>query len=114
MQTYKAPTRDIRFCLETMGYDQVARLPNFEDYDLDTLMSIIEEAGKFCANEMLACNGTADQEGVHYNPETMEVTTPKGFKELWAKFRENEFAAMPHPQEYGGHGASQHHITRGT
>ena len=54
MQTYKAPTRDIRFCLETMGYDQVAGLPNFEDYDLDTLMSIIEEAGKFCANEMLA------------------------------------------------------------
>jgi len=105
MQTYKAPVKDIRFCLETMGYNDIAGLSKFEDYDLDTLMSIVEEAGKFCTNEMLACNSTADQEGVHYNPETMEVTTPKGFKALWAKFRENEFAAMPHPPEYGGHGA---------
>lgn len=105
MQTYKAPVRDIRFSLETMGYDKIANFSQFEDYDIDTLMSIVEEAGKFCTNEMLPTNSAADQEGVHYNPETMEVTTPKGFKELWAKFREGEFAAMPHPVEYGGHGA---------
>ena len=104
MQTYKAPVRDIRFCLETMGYDQVAALNDFGDYDLDTLMSLVEEAGN-PAPTMLPVNSSGDQEGVTYNPETMEVTTPKGFKELWAKFRENEFAAMPHPVEYGGHGA---------
>ena len=101
MQIYKAPVRDIRFCLETMGYDEVVGLSTFGDYDLDTLMSIVEETGKFCTNEMLPMNTSGDQEGVKYNPETMDVTTPAGFKELWAKFRKNGFAAMPHPLEYG-------------
>ena len=105
MQVYKAPLADIRFALEAMGYDQVAALSQFEDYDLETLVSVVDEVGKFCANELLPLNSTGDQEGVHYNPETMEVTTPSGFKELWGKFRESGVAAMSQPVEYGGHGA---------
>jgi len=104
MQTYKAPLNDIRFCLETMGYGQVESFSEFEDYDLDTVMDIIKEAGKFCTNEMLACNSSADQEGVKYNPETMEVTTPESFKALWKKFRQGGYAAMSHPEEFGGYG----------
>jgi hypothetical protein len=65
-------------------------------------MYITEEVGKFCSNEMLPLNRSADQEGVHYNPETMEVTTPKGFKELYAKFCEGQYAAISHSVEYGG------------
>ena len=95
----------MKFALETMGYDRIEQLDIYEDYDLETLMALTEEAGKFCANEMLPLNRSADQEGIHYNPETMEITTPKGFKELYAKFCEGQYAAMPHPEQYGGHGA---------
>jgi alkylation response protein AidB-like acyl-CoA dehydrogenase len=42
---------------------------------------------------------------VSLNTETKEVTTPKGFKELYAKFCEGAYGAMVHPVEYGGHGA---------
>jgi len=105
MQTYKAPINDIKFNLESLGYDRVAALPTFEDFDLETVMSMAEEAGIFCANEMLPRNSSGDQEGVKYDPETQEVTTPEGFKELWAKFRESGFAALSHPPEYEGHGA---------
>jgi alkylation response protein AidB-like acyl-CoA dehydrogenase len=105
MQTYKAPLKDIQFALEIMGYDRVAQLDEYQDYDIETLMYITEEVGKFCSNEMLPLNRSADQEGVHYNPETMEVTTPKGFKELYAKFCEGQYAAISHPVEYGGQGA---------
>ena len=94
MQTYKAPINDIKFALESLGYDRVASIPQFEDFDLETIASMAEEAGIFCANEMLPCNGTGDREGVSFNPETQEVTTPSGFKELWDKFRETGFAAL--------------------
>ncbi len=105
MQIYKAPIADMRFALESAGYSKVEALEAFSDYDLDTLMGILEEAGKFCTKEMLPLNRSGDQEGVKYDPETMAVTTPKGFKELYAKFCEGEYAAMVHPVEYGGHGA---------
>lgn len=105
MQIYKTPLADIRFALESMGYDQVEALKDFEDYDLETLMGIIEEAGKFCTHEMLPLNRIGDTEGVRLNPETKEVITPKGFKELYTKFCEGAYGAMVHPVEYGGHGA---------
>jgi len=105
MQIYKAPIADMRFALESAGYADVSALEAFADYDLDTLMGILDEAGKFCTKEMLPLNRTGDQEGLKYDPTTMSVTTPKGFKELYAKFCEGAYAAMVHPVEYGGHGA---------
>jgi alkylation response protein AidB-like acyl-CoA dehydrogenase len=54
---------------------------------------------------MLPLNRSGDVEGVSLNTETKEVTTPKGFKELYAKFCEGAYGAMVHPVEYGGHGA---------
>ncbi|MBM4292051.1 MAG: acyl-CoA dehydrogenase [Deltaproteobacteria bacterium] len=105
MQIYKAPIADIRFALESAGYSRVAAFEAFSDYDLDTLMGILDEAGKFCTKEMLALNRTGDQEGVKYDPVTLSVTMPKGFKELYTKFCEGEYASMVHPPEYGGHGA---------
>ena len=99
MQTYKAPMKDIRFALESMGYDQVAALKQYHDYDLETLVSILEEAGKFCSQELLPLNRSSDQEGVHYDPETMEVKTAKGLKELYQRFCEGGYAAMAHPEE---------------
>ena len=105
MQVYKAPIKDIRFALESLGYDQVSALSSYEDFDLDMLMSMAEEAGNFCAQEMLPRNFTGDQEGVSYDPETTDVKTPEGFKELWGMFRESGLAALSHPPEFGGHGA---------
>ena len=80
MQIYKAPIADMRFALESAGYSKVEALEAFSDYDLDTLMGILDEAGKFCTKELLPLNRSGDQEGVKYDPETMAVTTPKGFK----------------------------------
>ena len=106
MQIYKAPVRDIRFLLDVCSYDErISSLGQFADYDAETLTGIIEEVGKFCSNEMLPLNRVGDQEGVHYDPETHEVTTPESFKGLYQKFCEHDIAAMSNPVEYGGHGA---------
>ena len=42
MQTYKAPTADMRFIYETFGYDRVHSMKAFEDFDLETAMAILE------------------------------------------------------------------------
>ena len=103
MQIYKAPLEDMRFLLEVLGYDKnVASLSGYEDYDLSTLMSILEENGKFCTNEMLPLNRVGDEQGVKYNPEDQSVTTPAGFKELYKKFSEAGMLSLAQPAEYGG------------
>jgi alkylation response protein AidB-like acyl-CoA dehydrogenase len=102
MQIYKTPVKDIRFALESLGYDQVSALPKHADFDLETIVGMIEEAGKFCADRMLPLNHSGDLEGLKYDPETHTVTTPKGFKQLYRDFCENGYAAMAHPSEFGG------------
>ena len=87
MQIYKLPAEDIRFILETFGYEAVTQLEGYDAYDLETTMAMIEESGKFCTNEFLPLNRVGDHEGVTYNPEDRSVTTPTGFKELYSKFR---------------------------
>ncbi|MCB9638465.1 MAG: acyl-CoA dehydrogenase C-terminal domain-containing protein [Myxococcales bacterium] len=105
MQIYKAPLEDMRFLLEALGYDEVASLERYEDYDLETVMAILEENGKFCTNEMLPLNRSGDVEGVKYNPEDHSVTTPRGFKELYEKFSEAGMLSLSQDPEYGGGGA---------
>ncbi len=105
MQIYKAPLKDIRFVLETFGYEKVQAMKGFEDYDLDTVMALIEESGKFCANEMLALNHTGDQEGITYDPEAKTITTPEGFKRLYDDYVKSGMAGITQPIEYGGSGA---------
>ena len=107
MQIYKAPIRDIRFALETFGYEEVEGLKAFEDFDLDTTMALLEESGKFCSNEMLPMNRIGDEQGVQFDPETKTVTTPDGFKALYEQFVGSGMAGMTLPLEYGGGGAPQ-------
>ncbi|MEE2787766.1 MAG: acyl-CoA dehydrogenase family protein, partial [Myxococcota bacterium] len=105
MQTYRAPLKDMQFVLDTFGYNKVQALKGFEDFDLDTVMALIEETGKFCAKEMLSLNQSGDAEGVKYDPETQTLTTPKGFKQLYRKYVESGMAGITQPPEYGGGGA---------
>lgn len=105
MQIYKAPLEDMRFLLEALGYEEVASLKNYADFDLDTVMAILEENAKFCTNEMLPLNRVGDVEGVKFNPEDSSVTTARGFKELYKKFSEAGMLSLAQPVEYGGGGA---------
>lgn len=95
----------MRFVLEAMGYDEVQKLEGYEDFDMDVAMSILEEQGKFCANEMLPLNQTGDQEGIHYDPQEQTITMPKGFIELYNKYKEAGISGLVHPPQYGGSGA---------
>ena len=107
MLVYKPPIDDIMFLLETFGYSEVLALEGFSDFDLTTSRAICDEIAKFCVNELLPLNGPADQEGLGFDPKTGAVTTPKGFKEAWAKLTESGLMSLSHPAEYGGMSAPQ-------
>ena len=48
---------------EWIGIDKIAALPGHEDLDSETLQFILEEAGKFCSNELLPINREGDEHG---------------------------------------------------
>lgn len=106
MQMYTPPNEDVRFQLEAFGYtEHLQSLEAFEDFDLETAMSMIEEHSKFCLSELLPLNEKGDREGVKFDGATGAVTLPEGFKEAYQAYAENGFGGLSHSPEYGGVGA---------
>jgi len=106
VQNYQAPLNDIRFLLETFGYNEkLMAIEQFEDFDLDTSMSMLEGYSKFCTEVLLPLSEPGDRVGVTFDPEAKTVTTPEGFKEAYQGFCENGFTTLPFPAEYEGMGA---------
>ncbi len=103
MPTYKAPLDDIRFVLfDLLQAEQLAELPGFADATPDLVTAVLEAAGEFAAGELQPINHSGDEEGCHFDNGT--VTTPKGFKEAYAKFVEGGWPGLPCDPEYGGQG----------
>jgi alkylation response protein AidB-like acyl-CoA dehydrogenase len=103
MPAYNAPLRDIRFVLnEVLNVEQLSALPGFADATPDVVDAILEEAAKFCTQELQPLNHSGDEEGCHFDNGT--VTTPKGFKEAYDKFVEGGWSGLPCDPDYGGQG----------
>lgn len=105
MQIYNAPVDDFRFVLETLGYGDVQKLPGYEDYDIETVHSLLTQAAAFFRDVALPLNRVGDKHGVKLDPETHAVTTAPGFRELFKQYVEGGYLALGHPTEFGGSGA---------
>jgi alkylation response protein AidB-like acyl-CoA dehydrogenase len=95
MADYRPPFDDIRFVLQHVV--DVAALA-----DVDEVLGIVEEAGRFFEKEIAPTNRTGDIEGLTLHDGV--VTTPKGFKEAYARYVETGWGAVPFDPEYGGGG----------
>jgi alkylation response protein AidB-like acyl-CoA dehydrogenase len=104
MLTYEAPIDDMHFLLEAFGYDRVAELEAFEAFDLPTIEMMLERAGRFFSDEVVPTNPVGDREGLEYDTETREVTTPGAFKEAWNQICEHGYIGIATPTAYGGTG----------
>ena len=100
---YNAPIKDMLFLVtEWLGIERITSLPGYEEVDADLLGAVLEEAGKFCATELLPINREGDEIGaIHENG---EVRTPPGFKEAYTKFIENGWMGIDADPEHGGQG----------
>ena len=101
--TYRSPVADILFSLKA-----VAGLPELigerldGEFDLDTIASVISEAGRFATEEIAPLNRTADTVGAHY--ENGVVTTPPGFADAYRRWAESGWGGVSAPAEFGGMG----------
>ncbi|WP_298282752.1 acyl-CoA dehydrogenase C-terminal domain-containing protein [Acidocella sp.] len=101
MQTYKAPLRDMKFVLHELMNE--APLPGHEEFTPELVDSILEEAGKFCAEQLLPLNASGDLEGCAI--ENGVVRTPAGFKAAYDAFNEGGWGGLEAAPEFGGQGA---------
>ena len=106
MPSYKAPLRDQQFVLhEVLGaVDALRQMPRYAELDADTVNQVIEEAGKFCEDQLLPINRSGDEEGCIYDAASRTVSTPRGFKEAYDAFREAGWQGLAAETEYGGQG----------
>src|SRR5258708_36362483 len=101
---YKPPVRDYAFLLrDVLELERYANLPAFADASMDTVDQILEEAARFTGEVLAPLNSVGDKEGCHWSPD-FTVTTPKGFKEAYAKLVEGGWPALGADPAYGGPG----------
>ena len=69
---------------------------------MNSLVSILKEAGKICSDVLFPLNHIGDSEGCVL--ENGVVRTPSGFKEAFNKIREDGWTTIDCDTEYGGQG----------
>jgi alkylation response protein AidB-like acyl-CoA dehydrogenase len=105
MPVYNPPLRDMQFVLHELlnVTEGLKKLPQHAEIDRDTIDSILEEGGKFCAEVLFPLNQVGDREGCKYVGDGV-VTTPTGFKEAYAQFVEAGWGALGMDPDFGGQG----------
>ncbi|MGE0023046.1 MAG: acyl-CoA dehydrogenase [Hyphomicrobium sp.] len=98
--SYEAPVDDILFALKTVA-DYSGDMANpAGSLDEDTLRAVLEEAGKFAAEELAPLNKAGDRTPARWTDG--RVTTPPGWKAAYEAFRNAGWSALPCPEAYGG------------
>ncbi|MBW8784976.1 MAG: acyl-CoA dehydrogenase family protein, partial [Novosphingobium sp.] len=107
MPSYKAPVREVRFILEeVLKLESYGNLPGFANATPDLVAAILEEAAKFTGEVVAPLNIVGDVQGCTRHPDG-SVTTPTGFREAFALFREAGWGTLTQPVEVGGQGLPQ-------
>ncbi len=106
MPTYTPPLRDMQFVMHELlkVADDFKAMPQHADVDADTINAVLEEGGKFATEVIFPLNVSGDTEGCTIDQATHAVTTPKGFKEAYAKYIEGGWAALSCDPVFGGQG----------
>jgi alkylation response protein AidB-like acyl-CoA dehydrogenase len=104
MPDYSAPLDDMRFVLENIvDLPALAALPGFEHAEPEMVHGILEESGRFFAQEFAPLNRVGDVQHSRRNDDG-SVTTPDGFRRAYERYVDAGWAGVPFPAEYGGGG----------
>ena len=104
MPIYKSPVQDYMFLLNDVFHiERHADIPGYADLTPDILEATLTEAARLSDEVLAPLNRIGDIEGC-VRHEDGSVTTPSGFKEAYAKYREGGWGGLKFPEEYGGQG----------
>jgi alkylation response protein AidB-like acyl-CoA dehydrogenase len=100
---YRAPVAEIAHTLKhTAGLKAALDEGRLGDLTEDLADAILEEAGRFAGDEIAPLYKVGDEIGAVWKDGT--VTTPPGWKELYARWIGGGWNALAGPVEYGGQG----------
>ncbi|MFJ5077289.1 acyl-CoA dehydrogenase [Streptomyces sp. NPDC088553] len=103
MGHYKSNLRDIEFNLfEVLGRDKVYGSGPFEEMDVETAKSILDEIRRLAENELAESFADADRNPPVFDPETNTAPVPATFKKSYNAFMESEYWRLGIPEEIGG------------
>ena len=99
---YQPRLEDIQFILEKVLHvpQRIAELPAYREVDADLINQVLDEAGKFVANEIAPLNRVGDEVGAQFNQG--HVTMPPGFKEAYQAFWQSGWASLTTATDDGG------------
>ncbi|MEU8520746.1 acyl-CoA dehydrogenase [Streptomyces sp. NBC_01216] len=103
MGHYKSNLRDIEFNLfEVLGRDKVYGTGPFEEMDVETAKSVLEELTRLSENELAESFTDADRNPPVFDPETNTAPVPASFKKSYKAFMDSEYWRLGLPEEIGG------------
>ena len=101
--TYTAPVKEISATLNDIaGLPDLIDEGRFPDLDPDLLTAILEEAGKFAAEQIAPLNRQGDEVGATL--ENDKVRMPEGWRAVYRHWCEAGWGGLPGPADYGGQG----------
>ena len=103
MFDYSPPIEDYRFILtRVIDFDiEMAQLGR-TDVDADLVASVLDQAGKLCADRLHPLNRPGDEEGCRL--EDGAVRTPEGFAQAYREFADGGWMSLSANPDYGGQG----------
>ncbi|HLP69824.1 MAG TPA: acyl-CoA dehydrogenase [Rhizobium sp.] len=103
MPSYSAPLREYQFLLHhVFRIEGLSQTNHFEHATPDVFDAVLTEAARFCENVLAPINRSGDEQGCHFD--NGRVTTPDGFREAYALFRDGGWAGLTADPDHGGQG----------
>lgn len=99
---YKAPVEEMQFALREMA--GLSRLQGgaFDEFDMDLVSPVLEEAGKFAGEVLAPLNQPGDEQGAQLTGDG--VVAPIGFADAYRAFAEGGWMGLAAPVKWGGQG----------
>ncbi|VAW11824.1 3-methylmercaptopropionyl-CoA dehydrogenase (DmdC) [hydrothermal vent metagenome] len=101
--SFNAPLLDIMFAMKhASGFELLREIPRFADFDDDTAIAVLTEAGRLMTEKIAPLNTVGDQ-----NPARLEndhVVLPPGWKDAYEAYVQGGWLGLPFTHEIGGMG----------
>ena len=100
---FVAPVKDMLFNIRHLAeIEQMVNWAGFEDVNIETAQTILEESAKFTEEIISPLNRSGDAQPSSLNNGI--VTASVGFKEAYRKYIEGGWPSLQHPIYFGGQG----------
>ncbi len=96
---FAAPVKDLLFNIEHIAaWSEGTTAAD----DIEVASAVLEELGRFCADEIAPLDAPGDRAGSHCD--NGQVTTPPGFREAYTRYVAMGWQGLQHPERFGGQG----------